>query len=118
VLRSVAGKAGGTVIANEARLWRQDYEQLKRVLMQAQDERPKRADLVLISNGSSGDTEPVMGWVIHEWETMLTEVNRIRALRDKNPISMYDVRRVEQSAAGHIDYTQKYAIGCADLVHL
>jgi hypothetical protein len=47
-----------------------------------------------------------------------TEVNRIRALRDKNPISMYDVRRVEQSAAGHIDYTQKYAIGCADLVHL
>lgn len=54
-------------------------------------------------------------WVGYEAKRMLNLVNEIRASRGLDPATLEQVRRIEQSACGHSDYADKYALRCAFL---
>lgn len=72
-------------------------------------ERGKRNEWVTIA----GENNP--GWVFHERETMWQEVNRQRSARGFPPVTLLDIKRVEQLAVGHVDYDSKFALYCAEL---
>jgi predicted alpha/beta hydrolase len=55
-------------------------------------------------------------WILKERACVRCEVNRLRALQARAPISMADVERAERLALGHSDYVRKYAHAAADLV--
>ena len=55
-------------------------------------------------------------WILKERECVQREVNRLRALLERSPISLADVERAERLALGHSDYVRKYAHAAADLV--
>lgn len=58
----------------------------------------------------------VEAWIRAERECVLHEVNRHRALRAYDPVSVADVERAERLAIGHSDYISKFAHAAADLV--
>lgn len=58
---------------------------------------------------------PEPGWVVYEAEQMLALVNELRAENGLPPASLEQVLRVEQSARGHSDYPDKYALRCTFL---
>ncbi|WP_143765246.1 hypothetical protein [Catenulispora acidiphila] len=60
----------------------------------------------------SGELE----WVVFEREKLLDLVNAELAKFSKSPVDMAAVMLIENSAVGHIDYTQKLAIRAAELV--
>jgi hypothetical protein len=62
-----------------------------------------------------GPYGPECGWVAYEAERMLALVNEIREKRGLNPATLERVREIEQSASGHSDYADKYALRCAFL---
>lgn len=76
-----------------------------RVLNDAQKHRSEKSKW--IGNG--------LGWVIYEREVMLQVVNAVRLQRKRPRIMVEEVRRVEESAIGHTDYSQKFALYCAQL---
>ncbi|MGA4989914.1 hypothetical protein [Nonomuraea bangladeshensis] len=78
-------------------------------LLESAKERDKREPLV---PGMYGD-EPA--WVGYEARRMLLLVNELRAENDLPPATLEQVRRIEQSACGHVDYADKYALRCACL---
>lgn len=78
-----------------------------RELSKAQEERPKRRGVT-----ESRELE----WVVFERNMLLDLVNAERAKLSAPPVDMNAVLRIENSAVGHIDYTQKLALGAADLV--
>lgn len=82
-------------------------EEIRTVLIEAYQHRDERRDLV--------DGRP--GWIRWEQEQATDVVNQIRARRGSYPVAFPLVERAEERAAGHINYTQKFAIGCADLVY-
>jgi hypothetical protein len=55
-------------------------------------------------------------WILEERVCVQREVNRLRALRERTPVSLADVERAERLALGHSDYVRKYAHAAADLV--
>lgn len=55
-------------------------------------------------------------WILEERGCVRREVNRLRALLKRPPISSADVERAERLALGHSDYVRKYAHAAADLV--
>lgn len=73
--------------------------------------RYRRQEFVKLEDG---DTE--LGWVLYEREQVLAAVNALRADAGKAPVSSDQLRAAETRACGHVDYTSKFAIGCADLV--
>lgn len=79
----------------------------RRELAKAQQERPARPGVT-----DSGELE----WVVFEREKLLELVNARRAKLGMPAVDMAAVMRVETSAVGHVDYTQKLALGAADLV--
>ena len=62
------------------------------------------------------EKRPVEAWILAERECVLREVNRQRALRAYDPVSLADVERAERMAVGHSDYISKYAHAAPDLV--
>ena len=56
------------------------------------------------------------GWVLHERQTMLAEVNRHRRRLGKTPVTVDRVCWAERTSKGHVDYQHKFALGCRDLV--
>lgn len=88
------------------RVWRTCYEHMHQVLTTAQDKRNERRTI-----SDSG----LPGWVTYERERALAGVNWLRHMRDLPPVDMATIVRVEGMAAGHIDYTAKFAVYCADL---
>jgi len=54
-------------------------------------------------------------WVIYEREVMLQATNAVRLQRKKPQITVEEVHRVEEMAVGHVDYSQKFALYCAQL---
>jgi hypothetical protein len=80
------------------------FEHLYAALVRAQEQRPSRQDMV-------GD-EP--GWVVFERNVMRTEVDRIRADHSLPPVTDDAILRAEHLATGHVDYTKKYALYCAE----
>ena len=87
-------------------------DSLREVLAAAQELRDQRPDLI------DGPQGPECTWAIHEREVMLGAVNRLRAGIDAElpPVTMAEVERVDQLACGHVDYSRKFAWGCAELV--
>lgn len=54
-------------------------------------------------------------WVIYERQVMFDATNKERANRDLPPVTIDDIKRVEGWASGHIDYSRKLALYCAEL---
>ena len=80
-------------------------------LSKAQDERPTRQAFV----PSPDDKYPEIEWVLYERETMLNLVNEQRAKDGKSPINREELLRAERTACGHVDYSRKFALYCAEL---
>lgn len=55
-------------------------------------------------------------WLAHEQNAMLWAVNKERGLLGKPPVGLRAIQRVEQQAIGHVDYSSKFALYCAELV--
>jgi hypothetical protein len=83
-------------------------EHLRAILEEATKQRDQRRDPILIATG------PEPGWLMFERETMLTEVNTIRADRDLPPVSLDMISRIDQYATG-CDWFQKFTFYCAEL---
>lgn len=80
-------------------------DQFLQVLSEAQELRPQKMRHI-------GDE---LEWVIYEREVMLRAVNAVRLQRDCSAVIVEEVRRVERCASGHVDYSQKFALYCAEL---
>lgn len=78
-----------------------------RELSKAQQERPTRQGVT-----DTGELE----WIVFERDKMLELINAERTKFGAPAVGMDAVMRVENSANGHFDYTQKLAIGAAELV--
>ncbi|MFE0472445.1 hypothetical protein ACFW2V_12610 [Streptomyces sp. NPDC058947] len=83
---------------------------LRGVLAEAQEERPRRQELVEGPDGS-----PECAWAAYERGVMHAEVNRIRTQHERSEIPLELIERVERKAIGHSDYTSKFALYCAEL---
>ena len=94
-----------------ARTWKQDLDDLLAVLRRAQAVHDERREFVKLPDGTAQ-----LGWVLYEREQMSAAVNGLRAKAGKDPVGLEELTSVETRAAGHIDYTSKFAMGCADLV--
>lgn len=82
------------------------FERLREILADAQRERGYRP----VTNG-------VDGWVLYEQLVMWGAVNRQRkVLMGLDPIPFHKIQEVEAMAAGHVDYSKKFALYCAELV--
>jgi hypothetical protein len=75
----------------------------------AQQERDQRPDLI------SGAYGVECAWAPYERGRMHDAVNAIRAERGLPPVPMEDIDRVDRLAAGHSDYSRKFAFYCAEL---
>lgn len=62
------------------------------------------------------DERAVDTWILKERECVQREVNRLRRLLARPPISIADVERAERLALGHSDYVRKYAHAATSLV--
>lgn len=95
---------------------RRVYEALRRALLAATRKRGERPNLV---PGPDGNTEPA--WVGYERHVMRTEVNT-EMVHLRRAVSLRDlateeaIMRVEREAEGHVDYVDKFAYGCAEIV--
>lgn len=96
-----------TMTGSEHNEYLRTFEEIKAVIVEAQQHRVERRDLV----------DGIPEWILFEREQAMDAVNRLRARLGKGPTVMPMVERAESRAAGHVDYTQKFALGCADLVH-
>lgn len=56
-----------------------------------------------------------LAWVISERSLMLGEINAWRRERWLPPVTIDEVLRMEQSAAGHADYAETLVDGCVQL---
>lgn len=63
-----------------------------------------------------GVTNGELEWVVFERDKLLDLINRELAKLGKSQVEMPTVVQIEQSAVGHVDYTQKLAIRAVDLV--
>ncbi len=75
------------------------------VLSDAQRHRPEKSKQV-------GDE---LEWVIYERKVMFRVINAVRLQRERPQVTIEEVRRVERCAVGHVDYSQKFALYCAEL---
>ena len=80
-------------------------DQMLRVLGKAQELRSQKQERL--------GNEPE--WIIYERKAMFEAVNAVRLQRDRAPITIEAIRRVEGCAAGHVDYSQKFALYCVEL---
>lgn len=87
--------------------WRDDALYFKRAFALAASDRYRRPELDPVTG------EP--GWVLHERESLLEAVNRLRSRRNLPPMTAADVAAAETSAKGHIDYVTKLSYRLADL---
>jgi hypothetical protein len=85
--------------------WGNLIKYMHELLIAAQAERDDRSQSV--------NDEP--GWVAYEREVVLEAINEERTNRGFNTLTPDDVKRAETYAAGHVDYTWTFAIGCAKL---
>lgn len=78
-----------------------------------QQDRWKRPGTVNVDTPHGVRIKPA--FVPHEQQGMTNAVNQARTARGLPPVTLEDVQRVEQQAVGHIDYTAKFALYCAEL---
>jgi len=80
-------------------------DRFHKILVEAQKLRPEKSQWL------NGELE----WVIYERQVMLEAVNTARFNRGLSPLTNVD--SAERCAVGHIDYTRKFALYCAELCH-
>ena len=81
------------------------------ILCDAQKLRDKKSNWV-----ESGEGGTTLAWILYERQVMFNAVNQERIARNLEPITMKELRRAEDCATGHCDYTRKFALYCAELV--
>ena len=81
------------------------------VLGEAQKERDARPDLIKTEEYPFTEC----AWALYERTRMMDEVNAVRKEINKPPVEMRDVTWIENMAAGHSDYSSKFALYCAEL---
>jgi len=79
--------------------------QMLRVLSKAQELRPQKLDWI-------GDE---LEWIIYEREVMLSAINAVRLQCNQPAVTVEQVKRIENCAKGHSDYSHKYALYAAEL---
>lgn len=84
-----------------------DY--LRATLTSTQAERPDRPGMV------DGPDGPECEWAAYERACMHQAVNKIRTDEQLTVVALDDILRVERLAAGHSDYSRKFALYCAEL---
>ena len=89
----------------EFREWQNLIEIFRKTLMEAQTHRDEKSQWI--------DNE--LGWIIYEREVMFNLTNKEREKRGLNPITMQNIKSCENSACGHVDYTSKFSLSCAEL---
>ncbi|MFD8839748.1 spore germination YkwD domain-containing protein [Streptomyces griseofuscus] len=82
---------------------------LRATLAAAQEQRDQRPEVV---HGPDG---PECEWAAYERTRMHEKVNEIRAERGLPAVPVEDIVRVERQAAGHSDYSFKFAFYCAEI---
>ncbi|MFA6235560.1 MAG: hypothetical protein WC824_15430 [Bacteroidota bacterium] len=55
-------------------------------------------------------------WIQFERKVMWAETNRFRNLLGRGPVLETEIIRVESLALGHTDYSERWALYCAELV--
>jgi hypothetical protein len=94
----------------------QTIQEMHSKLVAAQQSRDQRTEFV--SSNDSSNRHPELGWVVFERQSMFDAVNAKRHVHKLPPINMeLFIRKVEQLAVGHCDYTQKIALYCAEMAH-
>lgn len=83
--------------------YRTAYLELHHVLTEAQKERDKR--------------RVNAGWIDYERNVMHDAVNRLLARVGREPATEQEIRSAESMACGHVDYTKKFALYCAEIVY-
>lgn len=86
--------------------WHRNLRELYAALSTATAERHLRSGWV------DGDLE----WVHHERSVMHDKTNAILARAGMPPASEEQIRSAESRAMGHVDYVQKFAMGCTDII--
>lgn len=56
-----------------------------------------------------------LSWISRELQVMLDAINTERTRRHLSPVTMETLQRRERLAQGHIDYSRKVALYCAEL---
>jgi hypothetical protein len=79
----------------------------RRELAKVQQERAARPGVTEFGN---------LEWVVYERGKLLELVNTERVKLGMPPVDVAEILQVENAAVGHFDYTQKLALGAADLV--
>lgn len=85
-------------------------DRLMAVLSAAQRRRDQRPDILDTPHG------PECEWARYEREAMLDAVNVERGKLGKPPALITEVESVDRVAAGHVDYSAKFALYCTELV--
>ena len=86
--------------------WQKLIEKFRQTLSDAQKLRPQKQKWV---------TDSELEWMIYERNVMFQLTNQEREKRGLNPVSIVDIKRCENSASGHVDYTSKFGLYCAEL---
>lgn len=89
--------------------WKTALDAMLTTLRAAQQERRLRDGFETIR----GVTE--LRWVFYERAIMLAKTNEWRTYFGLPPVDEALIERVERQAAGHVDYTVTYAVGCAEV---
>ena len=89
------------------------------ILADAQKDRDKRQELVtVVAWWKEKETENIPAWCEYEREVMMHAVNKFRDAQHKPFIGWKEISRIESMAAGHSDYSSKFALYCAELVFM
>lgn len=84
---------------------RQFMDRMLRVLSKAQELRSQKSEWI-------GDE---LEWMIYERDVMWKAINAIRLQRGRPGVTIEEVRRMENCAKGHVDYSRKFALYSAEL---
>lgn len=79
------------------------------VLREAMPNRPQRQEIV------PGPYGPELAWATHERRVMHQAVNQGRLERGLPAIELAMVERADRMAAGHVDYSSKFSLYCAEI---
>lgn len=60
--------------------------------------------------------KPAPYWNTYEMLVVWKRVNQLRDAYDKEMLPFSEIKRVEQLASGHVDYTRKFALYASELV--
>lgn len=84
-------------------------DRFRDVLIDAAKQRDQRREIVTTVWG------PEIGWTLYERVRMQEAVNFALTERGLPPVGIDVIRRADQSATGHVDWLDKFALYCAEI---